>query len=730
MEKDDGQLLHRILSGDDEAFGILVQKYQKSVHALAWRKIGDFHYAEEITQDTFLQAYNKLSTLKNHKHFAGWLYVITNNLCNDWLRKENSATQPLWDESIGTIDKIAYERYVLEQREKEATEQRHEIVKQLLQKLPESERTVVTLYYLGEMTTKEIGKFLGVSVNTITSRLQRARERLQRSDVHLINETLGGWQLSPNLYKNIMRQVAETNPVPSPTGKPMMPWVAFSAATVLVLLMVGVSNQFLARFQQPFSLDAQAEPTIKIVDSLVVLETDAKPSLRNIKGQNVPNGNNESTGSSISDITASHNSSENILQLTVADNIPKVTHFKLSNGIRVVNLHVENYDDVGIFSYLPLGFVGDEKGKTQWSNLIMHLSVRSSGPIDFKTSNAETMHDNLRFEFIGNTDTWKQGLKLHAKWLSRLPFTTDSLKQARLNALAQIDYVEENLLTHKYAAAAWYQVFQFGQTDIPIRRNIQSAQLLDLQQYRDQNLTRKENVLLCVIGGIDPKTLRHSLENDLGTIKLSDQKLQQPTDAPEILKNQKAIWDIKVSHYIETYPIPQPEDIDYPALYVASLLFNNTLMKEIKLKELVGNIFCGVDLVTPEQSYLYVSASLRPNSDIKIVKQRIRQLMTSLPQSYSNIYVSMISKSISNQLNAPPDINALMQHKPDYVSDTQALLQVGVSWGMLEYRYGENLSRLAKALEDVTAPDVTSVVNRYLTEDRRMTLVLSPRTSE
>ena len=89
MEKDDVQLIHRILSGDDEAFSTLVQKYQKSVHALAWRKIGDFHYAEEITQDTFLQAYKHLSTLKDANQFAGWLYVIANRLCFDWMRKQN-----------------------------------------------------------------------------------------------------------------------------------------------------------------------------------------------------------------------------------------------------------------------------------------------------------------------------------------------------------------------------------------------------------------------------------------------------------------------------------------------------------------------------------------------------------------------------------------------------------------------------------------------------------------
>ena len=161
MVKDDVQLIHSILSGNDEAFSILVQKYQKSVHALAWRKIGDFHYAEEITQDTFLQAYKKLPTLKNRSQFAGWLYVIANRLCVDWMRKKRPALHSLGDSSVKAIDKLTYERYILEHRETEAIEHRREIVKQLLEKLPESERTVMTLYYLGEMTTKEIGKFIG-----------------------------------------------------------------------------------------------------------------------------------------------------------------------------------------------------------------------------------------------------------------------------------------------------------------------------------------------------------------------------------------------------------------------------------------------------------------------------------------------------------------------------------------------------------------------------------------
>ncbi len=155
MEKeDDVQLIQTVLAGDDSAFGTLVEKYQKSVHALAWRKIGDFHYAEEITQDTFLRAYQKLSTLKNPSQFPRWLYVIAERLCLNWLREHKPAKQlqSLEDTPMEEVAKSAYTRYELEQRETEATEQRFEIVEKLLEKLPESERTVVTLHYLGEMT--------------------------------------------------------------------------------------------------------------------------------------------------------------------------------------------------------------------------------------------------------------------------------------------------------------------------------------------------------------------------------------------------------------------------------------------------------------------------------------------------------------------------------------------------------------------------------------------------
>ena len=97
----------------------------------------------------------------------------------------------------------AYSRYVADEQAKTVTEAQQKVVKQLLAKLQESERTVVTLYYFGEMTCEEISKFLGVSANTIKSRLSRARQRLKKEEL-IIREVLDSFQLSVNLTENIV----------------------------------------------------------------------------------------------------------------------------------------------------------------------------------------------------------------------------------------------------------------------------------------------------------------------------------------------------------------------------------------------------------------------------------------------------------------------------------------------------------------------------------------------
>ena len=275
MKENDVVLIQRILDGDEGAFTALVKKYQKWVHTLVWRKIGDFHTAEEITQDIFLKVYKRLSTLKPPDRFPGWLYVIATRHCITWLRKKQLPTASLDAMPTTELEEVCYTQYEATHSEEVSLEHQRELVKRLLQKLPESERTVVTLYYLAEMTSEDISTFLGVSPNTIRSRLRRARNRLKKQE-HLLHEVSGFFQVPSTLTENIMREIVRIKPTSPPVSKPWVPWGLSFASTFLVILMVGMGPRALSRFQQPYNLDATSEMTIELVDVPIVRELERK----------------------------------------------------------------------------------------------------------------------------------------------------------------------------------------------------------------------------------------------------------------------------------------------------------------------------------------------------------------------------------------------------------------------------------------------------------------------
>ena len=291
MKNDDAQLIQRVLDGDDTAFSMLVRKYQKSVHALAWRKIGDFHIAEDITQETFLKAYQKLSTLKEPQSFASWLYVIVANHCSTWHRKKRLWTQSLENTSSAALERTTYSGYLIAENERVAMETQREVVKKLLAKLQESERTVITLYYLGEMNYEEISRFLGVSVGTVKTRIYRARQRLKKEEP-MIREALENFQMTPNLTENVMREISHTKSAAPSNSKPLVPWAIGISTLAVVFLMLGVGTQYLSRFQKPYSFNAASEMTVELIEAPVVLNLESEPDDRTQLGNTNAEGKN------------------------------------------------------------------------------------------------------------------------------------------------------------------------------------------------------------------------------------------------------------------------------------------------------------------------------------------------------------------------------------------------------------------------------------------------------
>ena len=213
MQNEDVDLIQRVLKGDENAFTALVEKHRKWIHSLAWREIGDFHAAQEITQDTFIQAYKSLPSLRDPNRFSGWLHVIAKRQCIEWLRRKSMTMQSLDAMPNAELERVSYARYLDEERTQAATDGLREVVERLLQKLPVNERSVMVLHYYKGLTCEEVSVLLDVSLNTIKSRLYRARKRLETEE-SMLRETL-----DTNILKSEPRRVDFQATAATETGK-------------------------------------------------------------------------------------------------------------------------------------------------------------------------------------------------------------------------------------------------------------------------------------------------------------------------------------------------------------------------------------------------------------------------------------------------------------------------------------------------------------------------------
>ena len=138
---------------------------------------------------------------------------------------------------MGKKGRSSYTHDISERCEANADKYRYQPMQQALKKVPESERTIIILCYLGEMAPKQIGNFLGVSEKAITSRLQRAHTLLQEDEVLLIQEMLGGAQISGNVSEKVMRQISHMKSKSHSVRR----WFLFTFLTILVIAIIVVS---------------------------------------------------------------------------------------------------------------------------------------------------------------------------------------------------------------------------------------------------------------------------------------------------------------------------------------------------------------------------------------------------------------------------------------------------------------------------------------------------------
>lgn len=406
MQNNDTELIQRTLDGDQTAFTELVEKYQKGIHALAWRKIGDFHIAQEITQDTFLRAYERLKTLKDHGSFPGWVYVIASHLCTEWHRKKKRPVQSLETTDVGEIDQVAHSQYMAEKRDNDTVETLREVVQKLLQKLPESERTVMTLHYLGEMTCETISKMLGVSPNTVKSRLNRARNRLKKEEA-VIRENLSSFQLPTQLTENIMKEISRTNPLVPSSSKPFVPWAISAASAILIFLLIGLGVQHLLLSFQPYDLDSESALMVEIVDTPVSVVRKIKPDQRNQLG--TTDISSKSQGTSEKADTSQNVNFTNVIP-TIETELPlsteRWTQFDSPGPVRISTLFATKTND--LYAATPVGLYRLTTANKRWHLINSKLPIpHYRMPIAEQNGTLYIVTDDAVLTSKDKGETWK-----------------------------------------------------------------------------------------------------------------------------------------------------------------------------------------------------------------------------------------------------------------------------------------------------------------------------------
>ncbi|HEU5349182.1 MAG TPA: sigma-70 family RNA polymerase sigma factor [Ktedonobacterales bacterium] len=187
---EDTTLVRRTLSGDQEAFSSLVEKYKDPVFNVAYRMLGNPTEAEDVAQEAFVRAYTQLHTYKETHRFSTWLLSIASHLSIDQLRRRRFLALPL--ENVPFLEWIADVGPGPEQ-----SALRHETaddMQRILDTLPVKYRAVLLLRYWHDFSYEEIAQTLELTPALVKARLHRARELVARTmkaqglDMTLVSE--------------------------------------------------------------------------------------------------------------------------------------------------------------------------------------------------------------------------------------------------------------------------------------------------------------------------------------------------------------------------------------------------------------------------------------------------------------------------------------------------------------------------------------------------------------
>ena len=170
----DQEIIEQIKAGDINSYTLLIDRYKHMVYTLAVRLLKIREDAEEVSQDIFLRAFRSLATYRGDAKFSTWLYKIAYYRCLDHIRKVSVHRMP----SIDSLPEYVPTGFTDRNMEAMELAERQKLVREAIEELPADDSCIVTLFYLEELSLKEIAEITGHTTNSVKVKLHRSRRRL------------------------------------------------------------------------------------------------------------------------------------------------------------------------------------------------------------------------------------------------------------------------------------------------------------------------------------------------------------------------------------------------------------------------------------------------------------------------------------------------------------------------------------------------------------------------
>jgi RNA polymerase sigma-70 factor (ECF subfamily) len=187
LATDDLTLVKRVRGGDQRAFKLLVERYQRKVYAVALGMLKDKEEAMDVSQEAFVKVYKYLDHFKGDSSFYTWLYRITVNICIDVMRRKGSAGgDPVeFDESIDNDLSEARigalgSRLGTNPQKSALRRELAEKIQEALAAVPEKHRAILLLREIEGMSYEDLSRTLDIPKGTVMSRLFHARAKVQK----------------------------------------------------------------------------------------------------------------------------------------------------------------------------------------------------------------------------------------------------------------------------------------------------------------------------------------------------------------------------------------------------------------------------------------------------------------------------------------------------------------------------------------------------------------------